>query len=113
MPPSDGLVSPVAPGLTTIEASLPSGEVAYVNVTVVEVVGLNAKVYLLEGANWSSARSEPAFIKAGAEGLYEFSLTASELMLRNVAAMYLKVSKSKRIRLPDSILASCIIMWNR
>jgi hypothetical protein len=105
----DGLITPVAPGFTTIEAAIPNGEAAYVNVTVSEVVGLNAKVYILEGASWTSARSEPVFIKAGKEGRYEFTVSASELVLRNVAAMYLKDMEIEENKAPDSILKSCVI----
>jgi endoglucanase len=104
-----GKVLAVGPGITTVEAALPNGQTAFCLVAVKAVVGVRARVYLFEGAGWSAVRSEPIFIKAGSAERFEVEFKASELVLRNAAAMYLKDLEVEENKAAASILGSCVV----
>lgn len=105
----NGVVVPAGPGTTTVAAVLSNGNVAYCDVTVQEIIGVQAKVYLFEGAGWSSVKSDPLFIKAGTEASYDVSFKASELVLKNIAAMYIKDVEVEENHAPTSKITSCSI----
>jgi len=98
----DGRLVPTGPGLCDIEARLPNGEAATCQLQVEASLGLQTRVYLFEGAGWSSVKSVPLFLPPGVDQVYEAKFTASELVLTNIAALYLKDVEVEENHAPQS-----------
>jgi endoglucanase len=105
----DGAVVPTGPGYCYIKATLPNGNDAQCDLTVEAAVGIQAKVYLFEGAGWSSVKSTPLFIKPGVDQEYEVKFHASDLVLTNIAALYLKDVEVEENHAPTSDAEACPI----
>lgn len=105
----DGLIVPLGGGSCLISASLANGAVSSCKVTVTVPMGVQAKVYLFEGAGWSSVKSQSLIIEPGIEKVYEISFNASKLSLENIAAMYLKDQEVEENHAESSDLDSCLI----
>ncbi|HPX26531.1 MAG TPA: hypothetical protein PLG87_06960, partial [Treponemataceae bacterium] len=71
--------------------------------------GVQAKVYLFEGAGWSSVKSQALTIEPGVEKVYEVNFNASKLSLENIAAMYLKDMDVEENHAESSGIESCLI----
>jgi Endoglucanase len=105
----DGIVKSVGSGSCTITATLPNGKSATCAVKVASAGGVQVRVYLFEGAGWSAVKSEPLVVKAGEEGEYEAKFNASELVLRNIAALYIKDLEVEENHAAASEIASCSV----
>jgi len=105
----DGVVKASGSGKCDIVATLPNGKSAKCALTVSMDGGVLARVYLFEGAGWSSVKSEPLVIESGKEKEYEVSFNASKLVLSNIAALYLKDVEVEENHAPASEIDSCLV----
>ncbi|HTH13422.1 MAG TPA: cellulase family glycosylhydrolase, partial [Spirochaetia bacterium] len=105
----NGKVIPTGAGYCYIKASLGNGNEAQCDLTVEAAAGIQAKVYLFEGAGWSSVKSTPLFIKPGVDQEYVATFNASELVLTNIAALYLKDVEVEENHAPTSDADTCAI----
>jgi hypothetical protein len=105
----DGVVKATGKGKCEIEAGLPNGKAARCAVTVSLDGGVQARIYLFEGLGWSSVKSEPFILKPGVEKEYEARFNASSLVLKNVAALYLKDIEVEENHAAASDIGSCLV----
>lgn len=105
----DGTVIPLGGGTCIITASLLNGASANCTITVSVPGGVHAKVYLFEGAGWSSVKSDTVIIEPGIEKTYETRFNASKISLENIAAMYLKDQEIEENQGVSSDIDSCLI----
>lgn len=98
----DGKIVPTGAGYCYIKANLPNGNYAQCDLTIEAVAGVQVKLYMFEGAGWSAVKSEPFYVKAGEAKEYEVKLNASQLVLNNIAAMYLKDVEVEENKAPTS-----------
>ncbi len=105
----DGKIVPLGGGTCIITASLSNGSKASCSLTVSVPLGVQAKVYLFEGAGWSAVKSQTLMIEPGVERVYETRFNASKLSLENIAAMYLKDQEIEENHAESSDASSCLI----
>jgi endoglucanase len=105
----DGVVKASSKGECTIIASLPNGKSAKCALKVSLDGGVQARVYLFEGAGWSSVKSEPLILKGGTEKEYDVRFNASKLVLSNIAALYIKDVEVEENHAPASEIDSCLV----
>ncbi|HOE07832.1 MAG TPA: glycoside hydrolase family 5 protein [Treponemataceae bacterium] len=105
----DGQIVPQGGGTCIIIASLINGSSASCELKVTVPGGVQAKVYLFEGAGWSSVKSQTLTIEPGVEKVYEVNFNASKLSLENIAAMYLKDMEVEENHAESSGIESCLI----